>query len=257
MGRAMNYDAFAPRYAHTRWAVPWIVDPLVTAAGVLAERSTIVDVGCGTGNYVIALHDALPQHDYRGFDISDGMLEVARSRSDRIAFAKGDAAHGFPCPDECCDLAFAVDVIHHIERIDVFFREASRILKPQRRLLVVTDSEENIRSRSLTRHFPETLEIELDRYPRMRDLDEAAADADLRLVGREAAEGNIPLDDDFIAKLEAKCSSSLRLISSEAHKKGIESLREAGQRGEQWFSCYTVVKYEKQESGDGGDERAI
>jgi len=245
MGRAMDYNDYAERYAHTRWAVPWIADPLIAEVERLPPGAMIVDIGCGTGNYTIALSQALPHYNYHGFDLSERMLAIAQERCSQISFTRGDADTQFPYSDESCDLAFAVDVIHHIERLNVFFQEAARVLKPRGKLLIVTDSEDNIKNRSLTRYFPETLGVELGRYPRLEELRQEAVSAGLKFSAIQAAEGVIELDGPFVAKLEEKCSSALRLISSQAHRRGMQTIQRARRRGENWFSCYTVVKYEK------------
>ena len=58
-------------------------------------------------------------------------------------------------------------------------------------------------------------------------------------------EGNIALDDYFIAKLEQKCSSSMRLISPEAHQAGMGRVRAAQKAGEMWHSLHTCLTYRK------------
>jgi SAM-dependent methyltransferase len=239
MGEPMNYDTYAEHYAYAREAVPWIVTPLVRAVRQLPAKATVVEIGCGTGNYIVALADALPDYVYKGFDLSLGMLEVAQARSTRVVFAQGNADVHFPYPDGCCHLAFAVDVIHHIAAPDVFFREAARVLTVGGVLLIITDSEDNLRTRSLTQYFPDVLAADLRRYPPLQTLHRAG----LPVRQVEAAEGTIALDDAFIAKLEAKCSSGMRLISPEAHRQGMERVRQARACGEQWRSCYTVITY--------------
>jgi SAM-dependent methyltransferase len=239
----MDYDQYADTYAHTRSAVPWVIDPLLQELGDLSPGSTVVEIGCGTGNYVIALSEAAPQIDCKGFDVSERMLRVARRRSQDVEFLQGDAYEQFPLASDSCELAFAVDVIHHIKAIDVFFREAARIVKPNGRMIIVTDSGEDIRRRSLSKFFPEVLEIELARYPSLTELTARAADVGLKLADKQAADGSIDLDDGFIANLDAKCSSALRLISDEAHRAGIDRIRQASSWGEKWLSCYTVLKY--------------
>jgi hypothetical protein len=93
-------------------------------------------------------------------------------------------------------------------------------LEPSGTFIAVTDPEDNLRKRSLTHFFPEILEVELKRYPTLDELDWHARAAGLRRAGVALAEGFIDLDDGFIGALEAKCSSGMRLMSDEAHRRG-------------------------------------
>ena len=243
MGRPMNYNDYAVKYAHTRWAVPWVLEPLLREVEYLTENSTVIEIGCGTGNYIIALSNEIPDRNYCGFDLSEEMLKVARSRSSAVEFIHGDAEVQFPFTSAHGELAFLVDVIHYIVNLNYFFSEAARILKPEGHLFIVTDSVDNIRNRSLTKYFPEILDIELDRYPSLTLLHQNAEQAGLELLGEELIEGTIDLDDAFISKLEGKCSSAMRLISDEEHQRGVERVRRAQSRGEKWFSLYTLIRY--------------
>ena len=167
MARTMDYDGYAATYANTRWAFQWVVKPLEDGMSRLKAGTLVLEIGCGTANYIAALAASRPDLHFAGFDRSVKMLDVARSRFGDVDFRSGDAEDRFPAEDGSVGFAFCVDVIHHIEDLEHFFREAYRILTPRGRFLVVTDSEENIRSRSLTHFFPEILDIELDRYPRL------------------------------------------------------------------------------------------
>ncbi len=246
MGQPMNYDDYAREYASTRWAVPWITTVLARQVGFLPANATLVEAGCGTGNYIIALAEMFPGCACKGFDLSSEMLAVARSRSEKVQFALADAEASFPYGAREADFALLVDVVHHLRSLDNLFRESARILKPNGILVIVTDSEANMRSRSLTHFFPEILEIELRRYPTLDELNSAAARAGLKCNGQEPAEGDIELEDTFIAKLEQKCSSAMRLMSPQAHRAGIARVREAQKRGEKWHSCYTALIYGKE-----------
>ena len=249
MGQPMDYDDYATQYASTRWAVPWITAVLASQVGSLASNATLVEIGCGTGNYIIALSERFPACVCKGFDLSREMLAVARSRSRNVQILFGDADAQFPCGAQEADFAFLVDVVHHLRNLDNLFQESARILKLTGVLMVVTDSEANIRDRSLTRFFPEILDLELKRYPALDELNSAANRAGLTCVGRKPAEGDIGLDDGFIEKLEQKCASSMRLIAPEDHRAGIARVREAQTRGETWHSCYTALTYSKKQEG--------
>lgn len=239
----MDYNSYAPKYAHTRKAVEWVLKPLEQAIAQLNAGSNIVEIGCGTGNYVIKLSEMYPGYDYSGFDLSEGMLEVAGSRSEKVKFIQGNGDEGFPLFDNFADMCFLVDVIHHIVDYEVFFKELERVLKPGGKVLIVTDSEENFKKRSLHKFFPEVGEIERNRYPAIELLIKHAQDAGLRYNGAEFAEGSMVIDDTVISNFGQKCSSSTRLIPDEAHKRGMERLKAA--KGEQWISSYSVLYFVK------------
>jgi len=244
-----DYDEYAPTYAWARWAVPWIVSPLARIVGVLPADAAVLEIGCGTGNYIRALAESRSELVYAGFDLSEAMLREARGWGSNVTFAHGDAAKEFPFLDQSFAVAFAVDVIHHIEDLPRFFAEAHRVLVPGGHLVIVTDSEDTLKRRSLTVFFPEILAIELARYPTLARLHHEADRAGLRLDSEEQAVGRIPLDGEFLGRLEAKCSSAMRLITADQHAAGMDRVRAAGARGEQWLSCYDVVHYVLPERG--------
>ena len=245
MGKFQNYDDYASEYAHTRYAFNWISKPLIKEASTLPKDSTIVEIGCGTGNYIISLSKQLPYYSYKAFDISEEMLNVAKERSDVIEFSGGNADAAFPYPDNSFDFSFSVDVIHHIENLKTFFKEAVRTLKPGGTFILVTDSEKNIRKRSLSKYFPDILEIELKRYPAIKELCDTAKVFGMELLDINEAEGLIELDDNFVSKLGRKCASSMRIIPNEKHKEGMDRIREGKMKGEKWLSSYSILKFQK------------
>ena len=241
----ISFDAYADTYAAGRAAAPWVLAPLREAVAALPLDGAVVEIGCGTGNYVIALAAALPERRYFGFDVAQAMVQLAQRRRPSVCFVIGQAGAAFPFKSAAFAFAFAVDVVHHVQDLDGFFAEAARVLVPGGRMMIVTDSEDDIRERSLTRCFPETLESELGRYPTLAALEAAAAASGLSLCGRDAAEGRIPLTAEFVAGLEGKCFSALRLISDQAHGRGLARAREALKGRADWESRYTLLSFEK------------
>lgn len=240
-----DYDQYAPTYAWTRRAVPWVLTPLVREVDRLTEGSTVLEAGCGTGNYIRALAEHRADLTYLGFDLSEPMLREARAHGASVQFRWGDASERFPCDDAQCALVFVVDVVHHLTDLRRFFLESARVLQTDGVIVIVTDSVETMRQRSLTRHFPEILMIEQQRYPEPRALHANAELAGLRLVGEEAAIGDIPLSADFVERLQAKCSSAMRLLTPEAHAAGMMRVREAQAMGRVWRSHYLVLRYSR------------
>jgi SAM-dependent methyltransferase len=118
----IDYDEYAPTYAWSRAAVRWVLDPLSSLIATSSGRR-ILEIGCGTGNYVRALSDLSPGSTYFGVDLTFNMLREASSFGARVDWACGDASKDLPFADRTFHVAFAVDVVHHIEDIPRFFVE--------------------------------------------------------------------------------------------------------------------------------------
>lgn len=245
MGKPLDYNPIALNYSKTRFAVPWVIEPLVGYTAIMGSGSAILEIGCGTGNYIIELSGRIHHNRYFGFDVSEEMLKVASSRSKEVKFIKGDAEHSFPFSDSGIEMCFAVDVIHHIVNLQNFFNEIFRCLKPDGGFILVTDLEENMKKRSLSKFFPEILQVELNRYPSYEQIIECSKNSGMQIQKIVNAEGYHDINEEFLIRVRSKCSSSMRLIPDDAHKRGIDMLLEAKKRGEKWFSSYTVIIFKK------------
>lgn len=166
----LDYDEIAAEYAQHRQVHPAVLKSLLETCG-LGSASEVLEVGCGTGNYIAAVESSTGCACW-GIDPSGQMLSRARERSTNIRFQFG-RAEGLDFPPDFFDLLFSVDVIHHVGDRSAYFREAYRVLRAGGQVCTVTDSEWIIRHRQpLTTYFPETVDAELDRYPRIAQLRE-------------------------------------------------------------------------------------
>jgi ubiquinone/menaquinone biosynthesis C-methylase UbiE len=122
-------------------------------------------------------------------------------------------------------LVFSVDVIHHVGDRYAYYREAYRVLKKGGKLCTVTDSEEIIRRREpLSVYFPETVAIDLQRYPRIPDLWTMMAQAGFTCVQEASAELAYELTD--IQPYRDRAFSVLHLISTEGFEQGVQRMEE-------------------------------
>jgi ubiquinone/menaquinone biosynthesis C-methylase UbiE len=239
----MKHDDYADAYRRNRFALPWILEPLATAVARLPAEAAVVEVGCGTGNYSIALSETRPDVRYFGFDISQPMLAQARQRLSSVEFAEGDANARFPYPDDFAHLSFCVDVLHHLTDHAKMFRELARILQRGCSFMAVTDSSTDIDERSLTRFFPETRTIELSRYPNLDSLTNLAQQALFSLTERLPLRAEREIDAELLRQLREKSASALRLIDDTAHTQGMQRATLASHAGARWLSCYTLLHF--------------
>jgi ubiquinone/menaquinone biosynthesis C-methylase UbiE len=223
----LNYNFLAQEYAKHRQVQPEVLKNLMET-GLLSSASRVLDVGCGTGNYTVALEKALGCTCW-GIEPSEQMLVRAKERTQSAQFKLGKA-ESLDYPDTSFDLVFSVDVIHHVVDRAAHYREAYRVLKQGGKVCTVTDSESIIQRRQpLTIYFPENVEVELQRYLRMNDLKAMMAEAGFRDIEEHEVEFPYSLADSQIYR--DKAFSSLHLISPDAFERGIQRMEEDLKKG--------------------------
>lgn len=77
---------------------------------VQAHLRSVLDVGCGPGEWTLAMAQAFPDIQVHGIDISQGMIDYASSLAhasnlDNVHFRVGNALDPLPFPDNSFDLA--------------------------------------------------------------------------------------------------------------------------------------------------------
>jgi ubiquinone/menaquinone biosynthesis C-methylase UbiE len=110
----------------------------LSALAALADPSwTVGDLGCGTGQLSAALAPYVAR--VVGVDGSAAMLQAAKKRlsgSDNVDLRRGDL-EALPIDDGRLDVATLMLVLHHLPEPIRALAEASRVLKPGGRVVVV------------------------------------------------------------------------------------------------------------------------
>ena len=99
---------------------------------------SIVDVGCGTGEITARLGALFPQAALTGVDLDEGHLELARARTPRARFEKGDAL-ALPQADAQFDLAVCRHLLQAVPDPQRAVAEMLRVLKPGGRLHLIAE----------------------------------------------------------------------------------------------------------------------
>lgn len=217
----IDYDEIASNYSKHRDIHPKVLEDLVSS-GNIGKDSNVLEVGCGTGNYIIAINRAVGASSY-GVDPSKKMLKKAKERTEKVVFKEGKGENlDF---ENSFDLIFSVDVIHHMDSPSQYFEETYEALKKDGKICTVTDSEWIIRNRMpLSEYFPETIEADLGRYPKIDELKTQMARAGFTEIRGSIVEYSKEITD--LKAYRKKTFSVLYLITDKAHKKGINSMEE-------------------------------
>jgi SAM-dependent methyltransferase len=108
---------------------------------------TLLDVGCGSGDYAAAMQRR--GWNVRGTELDPMAAQVARAKHG-IAVDVGELAD-IGCPDGAFDAITARHVLEHVQEPVAFLAECWRILRPGGRLVIVTPNVDSLGHR----HFAE------------------------------------------------------------------------------------------------------
>jgi len=127
---------------HRLYTVGPPLEPAVDAALVLSGTESILDMGCGPGDFLIRLHNRGHRGPLVGIDNSAGMIAKAKSSALNIHFLQADAQQ-IPFENESFDVVTARHMLYHVPEIRLALSEAHRVLKPGGKFLAITNIQDN------------------------------------------------------------------------------------------------------------------
>jgi len=216
----VNYNEISQVYDQVRAVDRAIIECFLQGIA-LDESSTILDIGCGTGNYTHVMQQITRAHVY-GLDQAEGMLAKAQRKNPNIDFRQGDAQQ-LPYADARFDFVYMTDVIHHVPDIHRLFAEVRRVLKPNGTACIVTQSYTQIERRPIARFFPTTVAADKARYPDIPEIVAAGEMQGLALVRIETSGEDEPTvyGRRFLEQVRARGYSMLHLITDEEYARGM------------------------------------
>jgi len=152
MSKIYDPDSFITK---TAFPIRWVEKKRLakTLAAVACDSSSrILDLGCGPGNLTTSLTGNLVV----GVDLSEAMLQQARARlasNSAITIVKGNA-ESIPFPDGHFNRIVCSEVLEHVQRPEVVFREIRRVAQSGARIVLTLPNEQLInRTKKLVRAF--------------------------------------------------------------------------------------------------------
>jgi ubiquinone/menaquinone biosynthesis C-methylase UbiE len=220
----IDYNVASKSYDNTRRASDKLID-LFARSICFSRETTVLDFGCGTGNYLRLLGDHFGCRCY-GVEPSDGMRARASERNPDAIIEPGDHSQ-IPFPAAFFDFIYMTDVVHHVPDLDAMFRTLLGALKPEGRLCIVTESHAQIEGRFYNRYFPSMAGNEKRRYPDTPEIVRRAVATGFRQSSLQTIPGS-PTDvvsDSLIRTVEEKNYSMFRLLGNDEYAAGLERIR--------------------------------
>jgi ubiquinone/menaquinone biosynthesis C-methylase UbiE len=152
----VNYDAIAHLYDRQPYREKTI-DPELLA--FVAQRTpmaalSMLDVGCGTGNQVIANRTVMPHARWVGVDRSLGMLRQAQLKATDLAWIQTDSTT-LPLQAQSFDFITCQYAFHHVQDKEGMLREVFRVLRPGGRFVLSNICPQDMADWLYYQYFPE------------------------------------------------------------------------------------------------------
>ncbi len=122
----------------------------------IREKTKILDIGCGTGNFLNRIKKINTETELTGIDQSRKMIEIAERKFKDIKFfsASGDS---LPFENDYFDLITIIDAFYYLKNKERVFFECHRVLKQGAHLFIYTPSTDDFFSKLLIKfikYFP-------------------------------------------------------------------------------------------------------
>jgi ubiquinone/menaquinone biosynthesis C-methylase UbiE len=186
------YDTIGGDYNATRRADPFLAGRISES---LRGAESVLDLGCGTGNYTIAM--ARKGFTMTGVEPSALMLEKAKILTHKIQWING-LAERIPCRDKSFDGVFGTLTMHHWTDIGAAFIEIHRVLKPNGKAVFFTSTPRQMSGYWLNHYFPEMLGKSIRQMPSREKVETAAAHAGFLIKSHETYFIREDLEDHFL-----------------------------------------------------------
>ena len=225
----VDFDHMANQYARHRGADSHVLAALTkTIAHMVSPK--VLEVGCGTGNYVRAVQE-ITQASCWGIDPSEKMLSFAKSRTQHVDLQIG-TGESLSYEDGFFSFVYCVHVMHQVQDRSQCVQESYRVLQRGGSCCVVTHADalhRAVPTSPLGVYFPEAYATVQTGYPTSEELVSVMRQSGFTNIWEEIVESSMELKD--ATAYRDKAMSPLLGLEEEAFLAGLKNLEAALKNG--------------------------
>jgi len=214
----------------------------------LKKEMRLLDFGCGTGNYLLALQEKGYTNLY-ALDKDSSMVDIATERTS-VAVKSGSHLN-IPFEDYFFDSVMLVAMIHFVDDLDSLFTNLSRVCKKGGRVVIVTQSHKQVDARFYNKYFPSLAKIDKQRYHEQNNIISVAKGKGFfaQEIQDYMSGEDLLIDDSYFNLVKDKSFYVLRLLSDNEFNKGMalfeQELKQSGGKFTAPFAGWTIVTMQK------------
>jgi ubiquinone/menaquinone biosynthesis C-methylase UbiE len=240
-----DYSQIAPTY-NNRYEKNYLINIENEIKSLITSNNykTILEAGCGTGSWISSLEDISKK--IFGLDYSLDMMKISKSENMRLNIVNADAVY-IPFNDNCFDLIFCVNSIHHFTDKENFINESKRTLTNNGMLAVFGVDPHIDKDWYVYDYFDSVYENDLKRFPSLELLEkmlgaEKFEDIKVTVIEKVYNEriGDDVFDDPFLNKHHC---SQLANLSDEEYQKGINKIKNQIDKNPETIFKTSVIFY--------------
>lgn len=203
-----------------------------------------LEIGCGTGRY--ASEFTSEGLFTVGLDKSESQLSVAQNK---IPVLNCDIDN-YPYQKETFNVVSMIMMLHQLEKTSLLklFPNLFMSLKKKGLLWIKTCSMTDLAHRPLNKYFPSALELNMNRYPRISQLESLILKAGFKESRNYVVKNNYELKgSDIITRVKEKHNSTLHLIPETEFHKGLSEIESFYNTNENYRfeHSHTLLEFQK------------
>jgi len=191
------------------------------------DSLNILDLGCGTGNQLVANKKKFPQVKMTGLDKFNGMLNVARKKSSDITWVRGSSDRTDFSHEEF-DYITSQFSYHHMPNKKLFAKEVSRIIKKSGWFVVSNIDVFQMKDWVIYRFFPEAWAIDQEDFLELNELETLFENEGFSRVqlNQNRIDLKMTIRKLFESVKRRDSVSQLQAISDKSFENGVKNLKD-------------------------------
>ena len=234
MNKYINYNTIAQSYDETREVedkVYSIIEMILSPF----EQDKILEFGCGTGNYLNRLACSYSTVSLFGIEKSIEMAQIAKQKIKQADIRIGDHID-IPFSSNSFNKIFSIDVIHHINELNIFFANIYNLSCINGLFIICTETDEQLAEKFWNKYFPSLYKKDKNRFHSVKTIINEAGNCGWKYEKKYKIEEEkySTISDSIMNRIKKRTLSSLFLLSEHEYNMGVKDMEED-------YNCHKII----------------